>query len=583
MKYPPALGVALAAVSLLALAASADQLPPAPPNTPETSIVTVELALLKSHSLRLKYRFPSSCEQLPLRNPYSDSQLKEMRKAWRPANGCGAEKDGSIIRTDGQCDTVDFDVPIQATLADRVYPAAFPIDGLGVYVHTGIYAPTSACGHVKWQLRSESGEVVYQGEERGDAVIVPETDSEASYMAAYLSNLPLPLGAKTALSPQLPEWIRFGLNEATGQVQQGYGKRFSGLAYSPPFVVASSASTQGPPHQQAEVAAGNVIRYAFFNYPDEPQPEDITRIRGIIAHEYGHKLQPVAIRKASGESDNLVHEGGAEYLRWSSMLKLGWSSQADAQKDLNTALNTCLAIIGDQAWQRVEGRSYGEAPYACGLSLHVLLMASRADWQKMNADEVLESFYKRNEDGILDFGQALECGESPRCKARWAHPLLSNTTGFASEIGKLIGSAGLAKQRFSESIRPLQQKSAAATLMQIMDGDCDGTRGFYSRDNGFEVGMSPNCKTFLDGMLITSANGLSLIAEPLKAARDLVTKCAVRHSATIGLSDGGSFEVGCRDLAPIAPYFYDLDIGKVLKRLGIAPERSPQPPRSTIR
>jgi hypothetical protein len=507
-----------------------------------------------------------------LRNPYTDSQLKDMRKAWRPTNGCGAEKDGSIIRTDGQCDTIDFEVPVLATMANRVYPPAFPIDGLGVYVHTGVYAPTNACGPVKWELRSEGGEVVYQGEKRGDTIVVPDMDSEASYMAAYLSEMPLPPDANTALSPQLPDWIRFGLSEATGKVEHGYGKRFAGLAYSPPFVVASSASTQGPPHAQAEVAAGNVILYAFLNYPDEPRPEDITRFRGIIAHEYGHKLQPVAIRKASGESDNLVHEGGAEYLRWSTMVKLRWFSEADAEQDLNTALNTCLSIIGDQPWQRVEGRSYGEAPYACGLSLHVLLMASRVDWRKANADQVLESFYKRSNSGPLDFGQALECGETTHCRARYAPSLLSNISGFASEIDKLIRSTGLAKQRFRESTKLLQQKSAAATFMQIMDGDCNGTSGFYPRNEGFEVAMSPNCKTFRDGMLITRANGLSFTTEPLKAARDLVAKCADRHSAIIGLSDGGSIEVTCRALTSIAPNFYDLDIGKVLKRLGVAPE-----------
>jgi hypothetical protein len=466
-------------------------------------------------------------------------------------------------------------------MADRVYPPAFPIDGLGVYVHTGIYAPTNACGPVEWRLRSEGGEVVYQGENRGDEVVVPETDSDASYMAAYLSELPLQPGSKTALSPHLPDWIRTGLSEATSKVEQGYGKRFAGLVYSPPFVIASSASTQGPSHQQAEIAAGNMIRYAFFNYPNEPQPEDITNFRGIIAHEYGHKLQPLAIRKASGESDNLVHEGGAEYLRWSSMIKLGWYSEADAQRDLNKALNTCLAIIGDQAWQRVEGRSYGEAPYACGLSLHVLLMASRPDWRKMNADEVLESFYKRSERRLLDFGQALECGESIHCKARWEPALLSNAAGFATEIDQLIRSMRLAKRRLRESAAPLQQKSAAATLMQVMDGDCDGTRGFYTRNEGFEVAMSPDCKTFRDGMLMTSANGLSLITQPLNAARNLVAGCAVRHSALIGLSDGGSIEVGCHALAPVSPYFYDLDIYKVLERLGYRAEKSARRAKET--
>jgi hypothetical protein len=342
-------------------------------------------------------------------------------------------------------------------------------------------------------------------------------------------------------------------------------------------VVATAVAADGPPHHQAEVAAGNMIRYAFFNYSTEPKPQDVAIFRGTIAHEYGHKLQPPALHEASDKSDNLIHEGGAEYLRWSSMTNLRWFSAADAEEDLNTALNTCLAIIGDEPWQRVEDRASGNAPYACGLTLHVLLLASRLDWRETTADQVLESLYRPGGGGSVDFFRGLECGESKHCRSRWAPALLSNDVPFASELGKFIRSTGLIKRRLTEPSTRLQQKIAAATMMHLMAGDCDDTYGFYNRDAGFEVGLSPSCKAFHDGMMMTRANGISLIAAPLRAARGLIENCGARHSATVGLSDGSSITVQCASLAPVSPYFYELDVRKVLARLGYRLENPTHP------
>jgi hypothetical protein len=552
-----------AAFALVALAASAA-------DTPQDQAVTVELALLNSQVVRLSYHLPPSCPLLPLKTPYSAPVMQELRNSWKPSGPCGREQDGNIVRTDSSCSLVSFDVPVQATTADRVYPPAFPIGGLGVYAHTGLYAPTNACGPVRWQLRSEGGAVVYQGEDRGESVLVPDSDLDAGYMAVYLSERALTPDAKTALSPELPLWIRTGLGEATSQVEAGYRKRFGGLAYSAPFVVASSNSATGQAHYQAEVAAGNMIRYGFFNPSNEPKADDVANFRGVIAHEYGHKLQPSSFHEDSRDPDNLIHEGGAEFLRWTSMIRLGWSSDADAQTYLNTALNSCLAHVGTQPWERVADRAYGDVPYVCGLTLHVLLLASRRDWRETSADRVLESFYRRSQHEAIDVGHALECGAAKGCKARWAPALLSSTQGFAGEIDALIGSTGLAKRRLTEPL-PLPHNPAGATLMHLMNDDCgDGSRGFYNLAQGLKISDSPNCKTFHDGMLIESAEGVSLINEPAKAARGMVAQCATRHSTTLGLADGSSIEVACDALPPVAAYFYDLDIRKVLERLGMA-------------
>jgi hypothetical protein len=563
--------VAAFAIAVLStLDVKADSAQAFTPENSSASPVIVELALLKSNKIQLSYQLPFSCEKLPLRAPYSALQMDEMRKGWKSTNDCGSLVNGEIVRPDAQCGIVAFDVPVQATMADRVYPAAFPIGDLGVYAHTGIYAPTDACGPVTWRLKSDSGSVVYDGKVHDAEASVPTTDPEAAYMAVYLSKDVLIPGTTSVLSPELPSWIRDEVSKATSSVQSDYRQRFTSLAYTDPFVVGSAFHDQGPPRQQAEVAGGNLIRYAFFNPQNSPQPKDIADVRGVIAHEYGHKLQPESIRKVTGDPDNLIKEGGAEYLRWTSMVRLGWMSAADAQADLDKALNTCLAIIGEQSWVNVAGRSHGEAPYACGLTLHVLLLASRQDAQATTADSVLESFYRRSRTQSIDFGQALECDQATRCKARWAPALLSDTTHFASEMDRLIRSMKLASKRFKEAPSSLRLKIAGDALMHTMDDDCDGSRGFYTRKDGFEIGMSPECKTFRDGMLITQANGVGLMTEPLLAARKLAAQCADRHSAIFKTSGGGHITITCHSFAPPAAHFYELDIGKVLKRLGIA-------------
>jgi hypothetical protein len=561
---------AVATLALVAQVNGADAVVPILPEASSLDAVTVGITLLKSNRLQLTYSFPASCNQLPLKTPYPASQLKELRDSWKPANECGSVVNGAIARTASQCQPVVLDVPIKPTTADRVYPPAFPIGNLGVYVHTGIYAPTNDCGRVVWQIKSEQGDIVYDGENRGSDLVIPEFDRKASYMALYLSRSPLPTGTRTALSLEVPAWLRDDFALASSNVEAGYQKRFPFLTYTRPFINATSLSTNASFHQQAEVAAGNIIRYAFFNPPEEPKPADIASVRGIIAHEYGHKLQPEALRKLSGESDNLIHEGGAEYLRWSSMIRLGWFSAVDAQKDLNKALNTCLAIIGDQPWQAVADRAYGDVPNVCGLALHVLILASRRASQVSAADAVLESYYQRSNSGPVDFGQALECGQASRCKARWTPALLSSTNYFASEVDKLIGDSGLAERRLTEPPFHEQQTIAAKTLLQLMTNDCKDSAGFYHRDTGFEVSDSPDCKTFRNGMLMTHADGIALMEEPLRAARALVTQCGATHSAIVGMSDATEIRVQCGTLASPASHFYELDILKVLARLKLA-------------
>jgi cytochrome c553 len=547
---------------MVAAAAYAASLPP-------SQSVTVEFELISPKNLRVSYQLPAGCNELPLRSPYSEWQVSELRRSWQAVDACGSQQDGKLVRTGAQCDRVDFNVPTQATAADRVYPPAFPVEGLGIYVHTGIFAPTEACGPVKWRFASRSGDIIYGGRERGASFSMPAGDPDAAYSGIYLSEAAIPAGARSALSPQLPRWISEGLAEATSAVEAGYRRRFPGLSYDPPFVIASSEMTSGSPHQQADVAKGNILRYAYFNPPVEPTPQDINRFRGTIAHEYAHMLEPRALRQLSGESDNLVNEGGAEYLRWSSMIRLGWLSPADAQRELNTALNTCLSIIGERPWQQVRDRGQGDIPYACGLTLHILLLASRSDARSISADAALELYYRRSEAGPVDFGQALECGGFKHCKVRWTPALLSSTVNFASEVDKLIEHAGLSAIRSDLSPKSLQMRSAAITLMNLMDDDCDGSRGFYTRGDGFEISSSPECKTFHDGMKVTRADDLDIAAEPLRAARAWVSQCALSQSAKIGLSDGSSFEIKCGALIPPAAHFYELDIRKVLSRLGL--------------
>jgi len=535
----------------------------------QSQTVEVELALLEPKTIRLSYRIPASCNQLPLGTPYSDSQLRSLRKSWTPSNQCGSEVNGQIVRSDSHCDRISFDVPVEPTMADRVYPPAFPIGDLGAYVHTSVYAPTDACGPVTWKFGSALGQVVYQGENRGPTVSVPSSDSEAGYMAVFLSQSPLPPGARTALPDDLPLWIRSVVLDETSAIEAQYRKRFTSLFNVSPFVVGSAVSTAGPPRQQAEVADGNMIRYAFYNPPNHPNLQDIANVRGVIAHEYGHRLQPQTLLKGPDDPDNLIHEGGAEYLRWTSMIRLGWSSPSDAESELDKALNTCLANVGDQPWQHFDGRAYGDIPYACGLTLHVLLLASRRDAKAVTADDELESYYRRRKDGPVNFGQAMECGESERCAPRWEPKLLSSTVNFSSTVDSLIRSLGIARTLPTQLPQPLQLAILSNALMHLMDDDCDGSRGYYHRDNGFEVGLSPDCKTFHDGMLFTHANGVRLMAEPLKAARSLVSQCANRHLATLEMSDGNSIKVKCGVFSAPAARFYDLDIRKVLRLLGM--------------
>jgi hypothetical protein len=558
------------AALIAGLACSTAQSADSPPvlNLPDSKVV-VELKLVAPNQLTVSYSLPPSCQALPLRSPYGAAQLAELRSSWRATETCGKQIDGQIVRSDSACKQVTFNLTPTPTVMDRVYPPVFPIAGLGVYTHTGIFAPTDACGPITWRFSAPGGDIVFNGKPRGGNVLVDVADSERiAYSGVYLSDAPIPLNFTSALSPDLPMWVREGLQEAIKSVALSYREEFSALELVPPFVIASAVQNGGAPNDQADVSKGGIMRFASFNPPAQPARADLINLRGIVAHEFAHKLQPEALNQQSGDSGNLIHEGGAEYLRWTAMIRLGWLSQAEAAEQLSQALNNCLASIGAQPWQNVEERQYGKLPYDCGLAIHVLILATRQPPARhLSADELLESYYRQSADVPAGFAAVLECADAKDCTPRWTPRLISTKANFSSQIDALINSAHLAASVSDSPPKPLQAQIASIALMRLLEVDCSDSHGFYSRDNGFEIAMSPACKTFRDGMRVTQMNGVSITTDPLHAARSAISACRSRHHTTVGLSDGTTLPLACKAIPKAAAHFYKLNIERVLALL----------------
>jgi hypothetical protein len=137
--------------------------------------VTVDMTLVGVDAIQLVYRMPAACTSLPLAKPFDASLVEHLRKAWVREGRCGELDDGRIRRP-AACREVRFRVPASDEIHDRVYPPAYPIDSLGVYAHTGLFAPTDACGPVTWRFAAPRGEVVVDGRRRGRPVVVRDGD-----------------------------------------------------------------------------------------------------------------------------------------------------------------------------------------------------------------------------------------------------------------------------------------------------------------------------------------------------------------------------------------------------------------------
>jgi hypothetical protein len=246
----------------------------------------------------------------------------------------------------------------------------------------------------------------------------------------------------------------------------------------------------------------------LFNWPAAPAPEQQRLMNKLVAHEMSHPFQMRDAVDVYADA-RLMHEGGAEFLRWSVSLRQGWLTPLQAGAELDDALAACMLVTGERSWREMPARviAASRLEYSCGLPAYVYALAARQG--KGNPYARIDDFYARLRGGAKpDFAQAIECA-SAGCKARVLPALLDGQGPMHVQWAAMFKETGLATPR---------------------------------------------------------VEGLPLYGDA-QALPAMVAACAARKEVALGLKDGATLLMQCRKPYRITQRFYAANMEKVAQGL----------------
>lgn len=516
--------------------------------------VTVQIRLAAPDALDVSYELPEDCTKLAFQETGGSSGA--FRAGWHSADAC-AKLDGDTLSA--SCRTPRFRVPASSTNHGG-FPGAFPM-GEGVYVHTSKYAPAETCGKVSYRFVAP-GSIALAG--KVHSAMVASADPSAANTSVLLLSRQLPPtdGPVMYFSPSVGADLAARIAEVARGTFEFYSAALPGARFRPMVLAANAMAAPGGFAYEGD--ADHVLRLAFFNWPAVMDQQGERIVTSFVSHEMSHRFQ---LRDEIDGYPNarLIHEGGAEFLRWWLAVRKGWLSTAEAAAQLDDALAECMLGTGASSWGGMTRQQIGSQrlEYRCGLPAYVFTLAARQG--KGTALARLDLFYQQVRSGKSpDFAQVLECANSAECQSRWLPALLGAAAPMRDEWTRLFAQSGLAIP-----IAPSNAQRNAMMLQaigQLMKSDCGSSSLFPTRE-GVIVDDVTTCKTLRPKMHIVQVEAHAMFgnADVLPA---LVAACNARGELRLGTKDGQAFTIECSKSAyRPAQYFYAADIERVLSSL----------------
>lgn len=519
----------------------------------QAETVAVDITLAGPGALEVAYHLPAACTTLPFLKHGSDGA--GLRANWQALDDCGVADGDTLSRKAGSCPVLRFRVPVTAAPVNG-YPAAFPV-GEGVYVHVSNYAVAPRCGAPVYRFGAP-GIAVAGGAVQGQ---FSSTHDDA---AALLLPAPLPPtpagGTPFYFDAQLPAATVAQVRAVADGTVAYLKTAMPDARYLAPAVAVARVSEPGGPNVGGDAA--DVLRLALYNWPAQPGPAEQAKLTLLVAHEFSHRFQ---LRDAvDGYADaRLIHEGGAEFLRWLVSVEQGWLTRAEAAEQLDAALADCLLDTDGQGWRGLNPRTVARnrLHYRCGLPVYVYALAARQG--SGTAIARLNDFYRDVGQGRApDFAHALECGATPGCTPQWL-PRLLGTAPMSTEWAALLATSALARP----APPAMAQRNAMVlrALVKLMRDDCRGASSSTETPDSVLLDAMKSCTTLTRDSDVVRIEGAAVFGEDSTLAR-LTAACERGHVA-LGLRDNSVLNLPCR-----APYhapisFPHVDIELVLSSL----------------
>jgi hypothetical protein len=503
----------------------------------------------------VQYALPPSCSQLLFDK--TGSNAAKIRAQWVAQDDCFSADGERLSNRHPECNLARFTI---SASTDKIsgYPAAYPMAD-SVYLHTSNYHVDDSCGAVSYQF--EAPYLALEGkQEQAIAKIITKGDYT---FPVLLSTSALKTNANVIsyIDTSLSKTTVNRINEVSEQTIAYLKHAMPKTQFAMPIIVAANIKAAGSSGVDGD--AGNVLRLGLLNWPDSMSEQDNRLLTMFVSHEFSHRFQ---LRDAVDiyPQARLIHEGGAEFLRWLTAVRLGWMTPQVAAADLDKALGQCFLQMGDAIWGSLSKAYIGNhhLEYRCGLPLYVYGLAARQN--KRNALANFEDFYQRVKSGSNpDFDDAIECGDNLDCHPKWLQQLLGTHKSMQAVWREMLHSTGLAKVvAANQAQKDLMVKQA---FSQLMIDDC-GSSSYFEASDGLIVDAVKTCKTLSADMKVTGIEGHKLFGNK-HVLPTLVHSCQSNAQVTLNLADGVDLKLACKTPFKAIKQFYAVDIEKVLRSL----------------
>jgi hypothetical protein len=513
--------------------------------------VSVAVQRTEPDALVVRFSLPAGCTRIAFLKDGPGAGT--IRSRWQSLDGGTASADALTHTAATTPVELRFRVPVTS---DKVtgYPGSFPV-GEAVYAHMSNYALGAQCGAVRYRFASTGTVETARASFHRDA---PADDDAPALLLLHPRSAAEGLDyLDPALSSEAAAQIGRVANETAAFLQQ----RMPQADFKRPIIAATLATEPGGPNIGG--SAGEILLLSLFNWPAAPGSELQRKMNKLVAHEMSHRFQ---LRDAvEGYRDaRLIHEGGAEFLRWAVSLQRGWLTPEQAGAELDDALATCMLTTRDRSWHAVTANEVAAnwLEYSCGLPAYVYALAARQG--PGSPFERIDGFYRQlRAGGTPDFASAMECGDEP-CRPRVLSGLLSGSTPMRDQWAEILDADRLALRR------PPSQTQTDAMMLQaistLVKDDCNGDSSITPTARNVLIDEIKGCKVIRADIDVEQVEG-----KPVFGSRDalpaMVAACGARRTVALGLRGGRVLALPCSTPYQPAAYFYAADMQKIIQQL----------------
>jgi hypothetical protein len=330
-----------------------------------------------------------------------------------------------------------------------------------------------------------------------------------------------------------------------------------------PMIAAASIRDGGPTYFNGN--AQEILQLAFFNWPLTMDDGGQRTISQFVAHEFSHRFQIYPAGSASYAEERLIHEGGAEFLRWMTSIKTGWLSPQQAAADVDNALAKCLISAGQRSLRSLSRAEVdnGRIGYVCGLPAYVYAIAGSTEITP--ALQRLDNYYRQlQQSGRADFATMLECDGKAGCQPRWLPQLLRSEQTISAVWQHWLGASALAVSATPTADQ--QQEMLISAIGQLMREDCSGMRDVYPQKDKIVLSGLPQCQRLRAEVSVTQIEGLPYSGDQ-RTLPAMVNACRERQEVRLGLEQGQTLTLQCRQPMTVLSAFFQLQASAALKVL----------------